>query len=634
MNIKYPIYCIFLFILLMSSKTWSQCWERVPTPENYQIYDVDFINDSVGWVAGALDLSSTNPLDTTLIMKTIDGGQTWMYHYYDVNYPFEYTEFYGIELFFVNEQVGYAFAENHFFYKTIDGGINWTYYPLDPNLYNTSLIQAVEFADEDNGWVTFSLGGLLHTSDGGQTWVTQQAEIFPGVFFNFDGVTDIEFRDSNNGWVIVASPNTGWLYRTQDGGDTWEYIFQYQSPFYEVHFFNDSTGIILTWNKEIFRTTDAGATWAMDTVAFDNGLDVWSLNDMSFVNDSIGWIAGYNDYTGIVSTKDGGYTWQKESTPFIYNRVSNIDMTSPSSGWAVSPKWDLFHYNLRPPCEGISPILELPLDFSFSSEGTLIEWDAPDVCVDGFIVRMGTSANRDSFAVEDVGLNYSFLYDQPISHDSIRVYTTVTPYNNMLGSGEECEGDDSFVVLPPPLPAPIDTFICEGEAFYWDGNVFEYPGVYEIPYMSEWGHDSTITLNLQWYEPPMQTVVDTMLMTGEVFNGQVIENDTIYSSLFPAVSGCDSIVTYIVNIITDTKDASETQGWQLAPNPATDKLYIMSKYPWQEAALFDPQGRQIRQWQKNAVPCRHELNISGIAPGLYFLKVDAEQPVVMRVVVM
>jgi hypothetical protein len=72
-------------------------------------------------------------------------------------------------------------------------------------------LRAVSFSDSQTGTVVGELGTILHTTDGGATWVPQTS-----------GVTDtllaVTFTDANNG---TAVGQLGVILRTSDGGNTW-----------------------------------------------------------------------------------------------------------------------------------------------------------------------------------------------------------------------------------------------------------------------------------------------------------------------------------------------------------------------------------------------------------------------------
>lgn len=88
-------------------------------------------------------------------------------------------------------------------------GVNWAQVEVPVR----ATLTAVEFADEQHGWAVGHDAVILHSKDGGRTWVLQnfQPELEKPLL-------DVMFTDANNGIAIGAY---GLLMVTSDGGATW-----------------------------------------------------------------------------------------------------------------------------------------------------------------------------------------------------------------------------------------------------------------------------------------------------------------------------------------------------------------------------------------------------------------------------
>jgi len=65
----------------------------------------------------------------------------------------------------------------------------------------------VHFIDKEEGWAVGNKGVIIHTRDGGKTWVSQDSGAI-------DPFLDVYFIDSKRGWAVGFGP----IARTEDGG--------------------------------------------------------------------------------------------------------------------------------------------------------------------------------------------------------------------------------------------------------------------------------------------------------------------------------------------------------------------------------------------------------------------------------
>ena len=114
-------------------------------------------------------------------------------------------------------------------------------------------------------------GTIIHTSDGGATWVKQASgedKIYNSIFFT----------DQNNGWVVGEF---GLIYHTADGGKTWQK--------------QECREIIPVVDKTQWETPAP------------------SLYSVWFSDAQHGWASGMD--STIIATEDGGITWKKIKNP-------------------------------------------------------------------------------------------------------------------------------------------------------------------------------------------------------------------------------------------------------------------------------------------------------------------------------
>src|SRR5690606_17043367 len=124
----------------------------------------------------------------------------------------------------------------------------------------SDILLGLDFPDSENGWACGWFGQILHTANGGATWISQHSG-GPQQFSAVDFVNDQE------GWVISSS-FTDTVFHTTDGGATWsKRILPYKTFWHAVGFHSPDTGWIAGGSSGsgiIIRTNDGGETWAAD----------------------------------------------------------------------------------------------------------------------------------------------------------------------------------------------------------------------------------------------------------------------------------------------------------------------------------------------------------------------------------
>jgi photosystem II stability/assembly factor-like uncharacterized protein len=166
----------------------------------------------------------------------------------------------------------------------------------DVGVYRVN-IQRLFFLSPTVGWVSLSQRHIFRTTDGGQTWEFRGQA--PGPVFQ------LFFVDLLNGWVLdLDEPR---IHRTFDGGATWHTTTipnMPRGPLSRLFFLDPSTGWAVGGGGTILKTTDGGATWQLQPSGTTRDLEAIHFTDRQH-----GWAVGYMNT--ILKTTDGGATWQK-----------------------------------------------------------------------------------------------------------------------------------------------------------------------------------------------------------------------------------------------------------------------------------------------------------------------------------
>lgn len=198
------------------------------------------------------------------------------------------------------------------------------------------------FLDENRGWAVTWNGKIIATTDGGDSW-TEQAS-FDGIYMRCIG-----FANDQIGWVGTFDPAMRLLHTT-DGGAIWNNVTNLPGPDPEwicgLYVVNENVVYAAGANDQtkraaIFKTTDGGANW----ISIDMDAHAASLIDIYFEDKNSGWVVGGVDSVkhpgrasvrgdlvpGIFRTLDGGATWT--------NLIEGPEYVSPRRGIFPQGEW-------------------------------------------------------------------------------------------------------------------------------------------------------------------------------------------------------------------------------------------------------------------------------------------------------
>ncbi len=254
----------------------GQTWLKVSSGTNNHLRDVYFVDSLRGFVVG----------DNGTILKSEDGGVNWrsFNNIFSVNFN---------SVFFLDSLKGFIVGEFGYLLKTVDGGLNWQYNGLGTKKLNSIFFRG------NKGWIVGDDGTVFRSLDGGINW-------FPDPPISSTDLEKVFFIDNNTGWIAGNAPFTGYLYRSTDGGFSWqEFEIEDLNKAVKGLFFPASYfGLVVgqTEKENIYEDTPltysvrVGAVYITTNGGRSTNLlyrsDLPSLNDITFVTDSTFWIVG------------------------------------------------------------------------------------------------------------------------------------------------------------------------------------------------------------------------------------------------------------------------------------------------------------------------------------------------------
>ncbi|MFZ4723808.1 MAG: WD40/YVTN/BNR-like repeat-containing protein [Paludibacter sp.] len=222
--------------------------------ENATPTDISFANKDVGFISGGFEVNT----GTAVIAKTIDGGNTWKVIpvYINKSSSSIIRTIYAKSSDSVyatyntrDDRCGVCFSK--------DGGKNWSSLG---NFQCGSAYSGINFKTSKIGYVCWT-GDILQTTNGGSNWET---------VFNYDGfggVGQLFFTSYNVGYAYggfaVDHGSFGTLLKTVDGGNTWIEINSLAEFVTCLSFIDDNVGYAFTYNNNVYKTTNGGATWEL-----------------------------------------------------------------------------------------------------------------------------------------------------------------------------------------------------------------------------------------------------------------------------------------------------------------------------------------------------------------------------------
>ena len=246
-----------------------KCWQ-----EDAELTDVYFLNEQLGWAVGAQGV----------ILRTLDGGKNWMASS-TVGSPSQGPANFGQKL------------------RNLQ-----SIHEVDQLQPVRCRLETVHFVDAQHGWIA---GGyeypyigrsraiVLKTKDGGETWREVNGLVLPRI-------RKLHFQDKFTGWAVGDTSDlykTG-IFFTTDGGNTWSSQSQGRLQKWMTGA-STSDGFMVV--DQVGKLSKISQQKAEPAVVLEN--DAGQIREISLLDDLRGLAVG--DRGTILKTENGGLSWSR-----------------------------------------------------------------------------------------------------------------------------------------------------------------------------------------------------------------------------------------------------------------------------------------------------------------------------------
>jgi len=283
------------------------------------------------------------------VLRTVNGGSAWE----NVSVPgADSLDFRDVHA--VSSRIAYAMSAGPAeqgqarIYKTVDGGQRWTLQWSDTTkgvfldgMAFWDATHGLAFSDPVNGKLV-----ILRTDDGVRWQRVDPANIppvLPGEAAFAASGTSVTVQGHNHAWIATGGGREARVFRTTDGGRTWQVSGAGipagpSAGFFGIAFADAHRGIAVAGDYTIARsrgdvtmvTQDGGVTWRRASKWPSQGITGGVVAVRGSAKPMFAAVGAY----GTAFTSDFGATWTHGDTLTLYA----IDFAARDTGWAVGPR--------------------------------------------------------------------------------------------------------------------------------------------------------------------------------------------------------------------------------------------------------------------------------------------------------
>ena len=329
--------------------SFKAIWEPVNFKSDVKLFDVHFADEQTGWVVGG-----ATEMAGGVILFTKDAGRTWEVQYGDPQSSDRAVS----TVRFLDGKHGWAVQQtplNARLLRTTDGQ-NWDQVGMIEQHYAD-----LTFTSELDG--VYLVGETIYrTQDGGKKWqpvsaCKVQAEI-DGLTKNIDcEFSAVHFPSAQVGYAAAGSvylKDLFFVFKTTDGGASWSpsSIPGSEGAAKAIFFTDPHVGYVRTGYPDsgrLYRTTNGGQSWA--------GIGVSPGERMQFADPGVGWSFHYNRLS---FTTNGGTRWTSRTFAFPASTRA-FSFPSRQRAYVIGDHGMIYRYSVVPAGYSAKGMIEAPM---------------------------------------------------------------------------------------------------------------------------------------------------------------------------------------------------------------------------------------------------------------------------------
>lgn len=279
-------------------------------------WDIHFADSQNGWFVG----------DAGFVYATRDGGLTWRQVNNGCGAQIS-------DIHMLTPDFGMAVGHNGYIFRTLNGGAFWDVQKLEVTGQiwgRDEDLVAIDVVDSQFAVAAGPGGTVFKTTNGGESWTSIGYPNLSGVYW----IYDVDFIDHNLGYLYGVDdnpPHTRTLFRTRDGGATWEWVnLGERGGGTTAQFVDSQYGWLTADNRFGLRTIDGGATWT--EFWLPDYFTTPEVSKVRFLDRNVGWAVGWSGY--VAKTSNGGATWNLVDIGTIDEHLFDVVPVSATEVWA------------------------------------------------------------------------------------------------------------------------------------------------------------------------------------------------------------------------------------------------------------------------------------------------------------